>query len=56
MFPTLTTVHIHTQIIAFSAVHLLISRIRQPSLDYRTIHTETNLIYRESTGNLGGAQ
>lgn len=54
--PALTTVHIHTQIIAFSAVHLLISRIRQPSLDYRTIHTETDLIYRESTGELGGAQ
>ena len=54
--PALTTVHIHTQIIAFSAVHLLISRIRQPSLDYRTIHTETDLIYRDSTGDLGGAQ
>ena len=50
--PPLTTVHIHTQIIAFSAVHLLISRIKEPSLDYRTVHTETNLIYRESTGTL----
>lgn len=47
--PPLTTVHIHTQIIAFSAVHLLISRINAPSLDFRTIHTETELIYREST-------
>lgn len=54
--PALTTVHIHTQIIAFSAVHLLISRIRQPSLDYRTIYTETDLIYRDSTGDLGEAQ
>ena len=50
--PPLTTVHIHTQIIAYSAVHLLISRIKAPSLDYRTIHTETDLIYRESTGTL----
>ena len=48
--PMLTTVHIHTQIIAYSAVHLLISRIKAPSLDYRTVHTETDLIYRESTG------
>ena len=48
--PPLTTVHIHTQVIAYSAVHLLISRIKAPSLDYRTIHTETDLIYRESTG------
>ena len=28
--PPLTTVHIHTQIIAFTAVHLLISRIQEP--------------------------
>ena len=47
--PTLSTIHIHTQIMAFSAVHLLLSRIKEPSLDYRTIYTETNLIYREST-------
>lgn len=47
--PPLTTVHIHTQIIAYSAVQLLISRINAPSLDYRTVHTETELIYREST-------
>jgi LacI family transcriptional regulator len=47
--PTLSTVHIHTQIMAFSAAHLLLTRIREPSLDYRIVHTETNLIYRDST-------
>lgn len=47
--PPLTTVHIHTQIMAYSAVHLLMSRIKEPSLDYRTIYTETDLIYRQST-------
>ena len=47
--PPMTTVHIHTQVTAFSAVHLLISRLKAPSLDFRTIHTETELIYREST-------
>lgn len=47
--PSLTTVHIHTEIMAYSALHLLISRINEPSLDYRTIHTKTELIYREST-------
>ena len=51
MFPSLTTVHIHSQIMGFSAVHLLLSRIKEPSLNYRTIHTETNLIYRESTND-----
>lgn len=47
--PQLTTVHIHTQIIAYTAAHLLMSRIKEPSLDYRIVHTETELIYRDST-------
>ena len=46
--PSLTTVHIHTQITAYSAMHLLISRIENPSLDFRTAYTETYLIWRES--------
>ena len=49
--PALTTVHIHSQIMGFSAVNLLMSRINEPSLNYRTVHTETTLIYRESTEN-----
>ena len=47
--PPLTTVHIHTQIMAFSAVQLLLSRIKEPNLDYRTVITQTDLIWREST-------
>ena len=47
--PALSTIHIHTQTMAFSAVHLLLTRMKVPSLDYRVVHTETNLIYREST-------
>ncbi|MCQ2509416.1 MAG: LacI family DNA-binding transcriptional regulator [Lachnospiraceae bacterium] len=46
--PPLTTIHIHSQVTAFSAVQLLISRINEPSLDYRILHTQTDLIYRES--------
>lgn len=49
MTPSLTTVHIHTQIMAFAAMQLLISRIKEPNLDYRIVHTETELIYRDST-------
>ena len=49
MTPSLTTVHIHTQIMAVAAMQLLLSRIEQPNLDYRTVHTETELIYRDST-------
>ncbi len=47
--PALSTVHIHPQVMAFSAVQLLISRMKEPSLDYRTVHTQTDLILREST-------
>lgn len=47
--PTLTTIHIHSQIMGFSAVHLLMSRIKEPSLHFRRIYTETSLVYREST-------
>lgn len=49
--PSLTTIHIHSQIMGVCAVQLLMSRIEEPSLNFRTIHTETNLIYRESTGD-----
>ena len=49
MTPTLTTVHIHTQVMAVAAMQLLLSRIEEPNLDYRIMHTETELIYRDST-------
>ena len=47
--PPLSTVHIHTQVMAFSAVQLLMSRIKEPLLDYRIVHTQTDLVEREST-------
>ena len=47
--PTMSTVHIHTQIMAYEAVHLIMSRIQEPSLDFRTVHTQTDLIERETT-------
>ena len=47
--PPITTCHIHSQIMGLSAAQMIISRIRQPNLNYRITHTETNLIYREST-------
>ena len=47
--PTLSTVHIHTQVMAYAALQLLITRMREPSLDFRVVHTETELVYREST-------
>jgi LacI family transcriptional regulator len=47
--PAVSTVHIHTQAMSFSALHLLMTRIKEPSLDYRKIYVATNLILREST-------
>ena len=47
--PTLTTIHIHSQIMGFSAAQLLLTRIKHPYLHYRTVYTETSLICREST-------
>lgn len=49
--PALTSIHIHSQIMGFYAINLLMSRINEPSLNYCTVHTETTLIYRESTEN-----
>lgn len=49
MRPTLSTVHIHTQVMAVDALQLIISRMREPSLDYRVVHTQTDLVLREST-------
>lgn len=49
MTPSLSTSHIHSQIIGYSAAKLVISRIEQPDLNYRVTYTETDLIYRDST-------
>ena len=49
MTPSLSTAHIHSQIIGYSAAKLVMSRIEQPDLNYRITYTETDLIYREST-------
>lgn len=47
--PPLSTCHIHSQTMGLSAAHLIIGRIRNPDLNYRTVHTETDLLFREST-------
>lgn len=47
--PPLTSIHIHGEILGICAVDMLLSRIKDPTLNYRTTYTETNLVYREST-------
>ena len=49
--PELSTIHIHSQIMGYEAMNLLLSRMRDPHLNYRTLHTETSLYLRESTGD-----
>ncbi len=48
-YPALSTVHIHSQAMAFSALHLLMTRIKEPSMDFRTIYVATDLVLRDST-------
>ena len=52
--PSLTTVHIHTQVMAYTAAQLLLSRIQDPFMDYRTVYTQTDLVLRDSTGAAKG--
>lgn len=49
--PPLTTIRIHGEMMSRAALHLLLSRIQNPKQNYRTVYTETTLIYRESTEN-----
>ena len=49
VYPPLSTVHIHSQVMAFSALHLLMTRIKEPTMEYRTIYVATDLVLREST-------
>ena len=49
--PPLTTIHIHSQIMGVCAAELLFSRIKEPTLNYRKMYTETTLILRESTNH-----
>ena len=51
MVPSLTTIHIHSLIMGQTAVRLLHSRICEPDLPFRTVYTQTDLIYRSSTGD-----
>lgn len=49
VFPSLSTVHIHSQVMALSAVQLLLTRINEPSMDYRILYAATDLVLRAST-------
>lgn len=50
--PHLTTVAIPSASMGYIAGDLLLSRIADTSLPYRTLYTRTNIIYRSSTGDM----
>lgn len=54
--PPFTTIHIHTQAMAYNAMDLLMSRIQEPTLEYRRMYVQTDLIYRQSTERTEGEQ
>lgn len=48
-YPSLSTVHIHSQSMAYSAVQLLISRMKSPNMESRTVYVATDVVLRDST-------
>ena len=48
-YPSLSTVHIHSQAMAYSAVQLLMSRMKEPSMERRLLIVATDLVLRDST-------
>ncbi|MBR2067347.1 MAG: LacI family DNA-binding transcriptional regulator [Solobacterium sp.] len=46
--PTLSTIHIHTQSMAYEALQLLTSRMMEPKIEPRYVYVATDLIYRNS--------
>ena len=46
--PPLTTIRIHNQTMGHAAFDLMMSRMREPELNFRTTYVETNLVYRSS--------
>ncbi|MCQ2508816.1 MAG: substrate-binding domain-containing protein, partial [Dorea sp.] len=49
--PTISTAHIHSQVLGYTAARLLRERIKYPDKNSVIVHTETSLILRESTGH-----
>ena len=49
--PPLTTIHIYSEVMGRCAAYLLLSRIQDPSMNFRTVHTETMVLLRESTND-----
>ena len=47
--PSFTTVHIHTQAMAYNAMQLLVTRLQEPTLEYRRVYVQADLIYRQTT-------
>ncbi len=50
--PALTTVKIHSSSMGFIAADILLSRITCPDAPFKKTYVETNIIIRESTGNI----
>lgn len=50
--PKLTTVNIPSYEMGEFAASLLLSRIENPLIPFRTMHVKTSIIFRESTGNV----
>lgn len=50
--PSLTTCHIHSQLIGYQAAKMILDRIRQPDMNFRIVYTEAELKLRRSTDRI----
>ena len=50
--PTISTVHIHSQHMGTLAMTILLSRIKAPDYPFGRLYVDTDLILRESSGDL----
>lgn len=48
-YPSISSVHIHINSMAQSALNMLMTRMQNPSMEFRTMYVATDLVLREST-------
>ena len=48
-YPSISSIHIHAHSMAQSALNMLMTRLQNPSMEFRTMYVATDLVLREST-------
>jgi LacI family transcriptional regulator len=48
-YPSISSIHIHAHSMGQTALNLLLTRMQNPSMEFRTMYVATDLVLREST-------